>query len=62
MTKFLLPLACMVALVSLASAADLKPGVRGLATRAPAGMKIDGDLAEFKDAFSHAGRLLHGRS
>ncbi len=29
----------------------LAPGVRGLATRAPAGMKIDGDLSEFKDAF-----------
>jgi hypothetical protein len=32
-------------------AAELKPGVRGVATRAPSGMKIDGDLAEFKDAF-----------
>src|SRR6476620_10010145 len=30
----------------------LEPGVRGLATRAPQGMKIDGDLSEFKDAFS----------
>ncbi len=30
---------------------SLKPGVRGLATRAPAGMKIDGDLSEFKNAF-----------
>jgi len=29
----------------------LQPGVRGLATRAPAGMKIDGDLSEFKGAF-----------
>jgi hypothetical protein len=34
------------------SAADeLKPGVRGLATRAPADMKIDGDLSEFAGAF-----------
>jgi hypothetical protein len=30
---------------------DLKPGVRGLATRAPAEMKIDGDLSEFHGAF-----------
>jgi hypothetical protein len=29
----------------------LKDGVRGLATRAPAGVKIDGDLAEFRGAF-----------
>ena len=29
----------------------LKPGVRGLATRAPEGMKIDGDLSEFRDSF-----------
>jgi hypothetical protein len=33
------------------SATSLPPGVRGLATRAPAGMKIDGDLAEFREAF-----------
>jgi hypothetical protein len=35
-----------------AKAAALADGVRGVATRAPQGMKIDGDLAEFKDAFS----------
>jgi hypothetical protein len=29
----------------------LQPQVRGLATRAPAGMKIDGDLSEFRGAF-----------
>ena len=29
----------------------LAPGVRGVATRAPKNMKIDGDLSEFKDAF-----------
>src|SRR5439155_26532962 len=35
-----------------ANAADeLKAGVRGLATRAPAEMKIDGDLSEFAGAF-----------
>ena len=33
------------------SAADLQSGVRGVATRAPEGMKIDGNLEEFKDAF-----------
>ena len=36
---------------SSSRAAELAPGVRGLATRAPAAMKIDGDLSEFKDAF-----------
>jgi len=33
------------------AAAQLAAGVRGLATRAPASMKIDGDLSEFKGAF-----------
>src|SRR5437660_8559288 len=39
--------------VSAAAADDatLKPLVRGLATRAPAEMKIDGDLSEFEGAF-----------
>ncbi|MEO6181648.1 MAG: sugar-binding protein [Verrucomicrobiota bacterium] len=30
----------------------LQSGVRGVATRAPKGMKIDGDLSEFKNAFA----------
>ncbi len=30
----------------------LKRGVRGVATRAPVGMKIDGDLSEFSEAFA----------
>jgi len=30
---------------------SLQPGVRGLATRAPANMKIDGELSEFRGAF-----------
>ena len=30
----------------------LAEGVRGLATHAPAGMTIDGNLANFKDAFA----------
>lgn len=37
--------------VSKSSGQELKPGVRGVVTRAPEGMVIDGDLAEFKDAF-----------
>src|SRR5262245_20741678 len=40
-----------VAVCQQSSADDLKPGVRGLATRAPANMKIDGDLSEFHGAF-----------
>jgi hypothetical protein len=44
-TSFAAFLAC------LASADDLKPGVRGLATRAPANVKIDGDLSDFHNAF-----------
>jgi hypothetical protein len=31
---------------------QLKEGVRGVATHAPKGMKIDGDLSEFKNAFA----------
>jgi len=34
-----------------AQPSPLATGVRGLATRAPANMKIDGDLSEFKGAF-----------
>ncbi len=32
-------------------AEELAPGVRGVATRAPADMKIDGDLSEFANSF-----------
>jgi hypothetical protein len=49
-----LPVVCTIALLysSVAlSSEPLAPGVRGLATRAPKGMKIDGDLSEFKGAF-----------
>jgi hypothetical protein len=46
---------CLIAFSVLsfhgAAADDLKAGVRGLATRAPADMKIDGDLSEFEGAF-----------
>jgi hypothetical protein len=44
---------CLSPLLTIAaSGADLRADVRGVATRAPAGMKIDGDLSEWKDAFS----------
>src|SRR6185436_224897 len=45
----------IVALVSqtaLAQSSKLAAGVRGVATRAPKEMSIDGDLSEFKNAFS----------
>jgi hypothetical protein len=38
---------------------DLKPGVRGVITRAPKEMKIDGDLAEFKGAFCTPVNYFH---
>jgi len=47
-------LVCLLAALfhsSVANAAGVAEGVRGIATRAPKEMKIDGDLAEFKDAF-----------
>ncbi len=44
---------------SSAADAPLAPGVRGVATRAPAGMKIDGDLSEFKDAFCTPVEYFH---
>jgi hypothetical protein len=37
----------------------LKAGVRGVATRAPKGMKIDGDLSEFKTAFCTPVEYFH---
>ncbi len=40
-------------------AEDLKPGVRGLATRAPADMKIDGDLSEFRGSFCTPVNYFH---
>jgi hypothetical protein len=42
-----------------ASGEELKPGVRGLATRAPAGMKIDGNLEEFAGAFCTPVNYFH---
>lgn len=50
--RFQLLFACIAIFVtSVATAADLEPGVRGVATRAPGKVVIDGDLSEFKDAF-----------
>ena len=37
----------------------LSPGVRGLATRAPQEVRIDGDLSEFKDAFCTPVEYFH---
>lgn len=41
------------------AADELKPGVRGVATRAPAEMKIDGDLSEFRGAFCTPVNYFH---
>ena len=52
--KILSTTLALLTLVSAGSSEErggLVPGVRGLATRAPKGMKIDGDLTEFKGAF-----------
>jgi hypothetical protein len=63
------PLVCLALLLAQSAFAQLAPGVRGLATRAPKGMKIDGDLAEFKgafctpiDYFSFDSKVLHERA
>jgi Carbohydrate family 9 binding domain-like len=44
-------LALAVVALALPASAQLAADVRGLATRAPSGMKIDGDLAEWAGAF-----------
>ena len=58
-----LALVCLLAAKSvrpaLAESVKLSPGVRGVATRAPKGMKIDGDLAEFKEAFATPVEYFH---
>lgn len=54
--------ALLIALMAPAVSADsvkLAPGVRGVATRAPQGMKIDGDLSEFKEAFATPVEYFH---
>ena len=51
---------CLTAALPLiAFGQDLKPGVRGLATQAPADMKIDGDLSEFKGSFCTPVNYFH---
>ena len=45
-------LVAVVGLQAVFAESKLAEGVRGVATRAPEEMKIDGDLSEFKDAFS----------
>ena len=54
-------LALLIASLARPASADdpLAPGVRGVATRAPRGMKIDGDLAEFKGAFATPVEYFH---
>ncbi len=44
---------------AVAESVKLSPGVRGIATRAPKEMKIDGDLAEFKAAFATPVEYFH---
>ena len=44
---------------SRSAADELKPGVRGVATSAPADMKIDGDLSEFREAFCTPVNYFH---
>ncbi len=62
-------LVALLLFFSRPASAGLAPGVRGVATRAPQNMKIDGDLAEFKDAFctpveyfSFDQKTLHNRA
>lgn len=45
--------------VERAAAEELKPGVRGVATRAPADVKIDGDLGDFRGAFCTPVNYFH---
>jgi len=49
----------LLSLTPLFAASHLKEGVRGVATRAPEGMKIDGDLSEWKNAFSAPGEYFN---
>src|SRR5262245_32080003 len=49
--SLLLAIAAFVSQADHAESSELAVGVRGVATRAPKEMKIDGDLSEFKNAF-----------
>lgn len=44
--------ALTICCAAAAAADELEPGVRGVATRAPESMKIDGNLEEFAEAFA----------
>lgn len=57
-TRYVLFILVMIATTS-ALAAELEPGVRGLATRAPEGIKIDGDLKEFRGSFCTPVNYFH---
>lgn len=48
----LFAIAALMSQPAFAQSSKLANGVRGVATRAPKEMKMDGDLSEFKDAFS----------
>jgi hypothetical protein len=48
-----------VFVISPSDGQELKPGVRGLATRAPAEVKIDGDLSDFRGAFCTPVNYFH---
>src|SRR6516162_10089755 len=55
----LVVLAAFAPAAASAESVKLSPGVRGVATRAPIEMKIDGDLSEFKDAFATPVEYFH---
>jgi hypothetical protein len=58
---FLVVAACVAAPARGADTpTPLAPGVRGLVTRAPAGIKVDGKLAEWADAFCTPVHYNHG--
>jgi hypothetical protein len=48
-----LPSATLIIPSAFAQSTQLADGVRGVATRAPQDMKIDGDLSEFKRLSAH---------
>jgi hypothetical protein len=49
----------LLSLVQASAAQDLEPGVRGVAVRAPAGVRIDGDLSEFAAAMATPVEYFH---
>jgi hypothetical protein len=64
MKSSIIPSICAVLLLAVGlpaahAAEPLSAGVRGLATRAPAGMKIDGNLEEFAGSFCTPVNYFH---